>query len=367
MKIVIAPDSFKGSASSQEIAQWIESGIHAVIPDCETVKISIGDGGEGSLAAVLSAGFTSHRCEVLGPHGNPVKAEFGIKDQTAFIEMAQASGLSQLRDGEKIPLHATSFGTGQLIRAALDQGVQHIILAVGGSATTDAGAGALQALGAQLLDASGDEIPWGGAALNDCVAINTTSLDPRLATVSFTLACDVTNPLLGPLGAARTFAPQKGATADEVELLEKSLAQFASLVGGDSATRSGAGAAGGFGFMAYTFLRAEMKSGIDLILDLVDFDSHLRGTDYVITGEGRFDSQSMHGKAPWGILKRAEKFSIPTILLCGDADNERSSHYKEVFTLTSLEPNVDYCIQNPAPLVTQLGAQIGSLLDQSHR
>jgi glycerate kinase len=367
MKIVIAPDSFKGSASSQEIAQWIESGIHAVIPDCETVKIAIGDGGEGSLAAVLAAGFKSYQCEVVGPLGNLVTALFGLKGQTAFIEMAEASGLSQLPGGEKSALFATSFGTGQLIRAALDQGAQHIILAVGGSATTDAGAGALQALGAQLLDESGDEIPWGGAALNDCVAINTTSLDPRLASVSFTLACDVTNPLLGPLGAARTFAPQKGATADDVELLEKSLANFASLVGGDLGSRSGAGAAGGLGFMAYAFLRAEMMSGIDLILDLVGFDSHLQGSDYVITGEGRFDSQSMHGKAPWGILQRAEKISIPTILLCGDADNERSSHYKEIFTLTSLEPNVDFCIQNPAPLVTQLGAQIGSLLDQFHR
>ena len=358
MKIVIAPDSFKGSASSHEIAQWIESGIHAVIPDCETVKIAIGDGGEGSLAAVLTAGFKPYQCEVVGPLRNLVIAEFGIKDKTAFIEMAQASGLSQLPGGEKSALLATSFGTGQLIRAALDQGVQHIILAVGGTATTDAGAGALQALGAQLFDASGAEISGGGAALNDCVAINTTSLDPRLASVSFTLACDVTNPLLGPLGAARTFAPQKGATADDVELLEKSLAHFASLAGGNHDSRSGAGAAGGFGFMAYAFLRAEMKSGIDLILDLVGFDSHLQGADYIITGEGRFDSQSSHGKAPWGILQRAEKLSIPTFLLCGDADNERGSRYQEIFTLTSLEPNVEFCIQNPEPLVIQLGEDL---------
>lgn len=362
MKIVIASDSFKGSATSQEIAHWVEDGIHSVIPNCETVKIAIGDGGEGSLAAVLNAGFTPYQCEVVGPLGNLVIAEFGIKEKTAFIEMAQASGLSQLRGGEKSALLATSFGTGQLIRAALDKGVQQIILAIGGTATTDAGAGALQALGAQLLDTSGHEITQGGAALINCVKIDISTLDPRLTSVSFTLACDVTNPLLGPLGAARTFAPQKGATPNEVEQLEKSLTHFASLVGGGAASLPGAGAAGGFGFMAFAFLRAEMQSGIDLILNLVDFDSKLIGADYIITGEGRFDSQSMHGKAPWGILQRAERISIPTFLICGDADNQQNSRFQEIFTLTSLESNIELCIKNPKPLVTRQGTEIAKLI-----
>jgi glycerate kinase len=362
MRIVIAPDSFKGSASSSEIAQWIENGIHSVIPDCETVKIAIGDGGEGSLDAVLGAGFIALTCEVLGPVGNPVTAQIAMKGETAFIEMAQASGLAQLRDGRKDAINASSFGTGQLILAALDKGAKRILLAIGGTATTDAGAGALQALGAKLTDTSGKEIAPGGGALIDCIKIDTSALDPRLAGISFTLASDVTNPLLGDLGAARVFSPQKGATPEQVEDLEQSLTHFASLVGGQYASEPGAGAAGGFGFMAYAFLHAKAQSGIDLILDLVDFDSQITGANYIITGEGRFDSQSLHGKAPWGILQRAEKLSIPTILVCGDADSQHGSLFKEIYTLTSIEAEIEKCISNPAPLVTQIGVQIAQLI-----
>ena len=360
MKIVIAPDSFKGSATSREISQWIENGIHSIIPDCESVKIAVGDGGEGSLDAVLNAGFTEHSAEVSGPLGNPVSARFAMRNDTTFIEMAQASGLSQLPGGKTDALHATSFGTGQLIRAALDKGAKKIILAIGGTATTDAGAGALQALGAKLTNAAGYEVAPGGAALLDCVEIDISGLDSRISGVSFILASDVKNPLLGTHGAARVFSPQKGASPEEVEILENSLSHFASLVGGEYASLPGAGAAGGFGFMAYSFLKAEARSGIHLILDLVDFDAHLVGADYIVTGEGRFDSQSVQGKAPWGILQRAEKLSIPTFLVCGDADNQQGSNFHEIFTLTSLEPDIDFCIQNPAPLVTQLGAQIAS-------
>ena len=267
MKIVIAPDSFKGSATSREISQWIENGIHSIIPDCETVKIAIGDGGEGSLDAVLNAGFTEHSAEVFGPLGNPVTARFAMRNDTAFIEMAQASGLSQLPSGKKDALHSTSFGTGQLIRTALDKGATTIILAIGGTATTDAGAGALQALGATLRDAAGNEVSPGGASLIECVEIDTAELDSRIPGVSFVLASDVKNPLLGTHGAARVFSPQKGASPEEVEILEKSLSHIASLVGGEFASLPGAGAAGGFGFMAHAFLKAEARSGIDLILD----------------------------------------------------------------------------------------------------
>ena len=358
MKIVIAPDSFKGSASSIDVATWIEAGIHSVIPDCETVKIAIGDGGEGSLDAVIAAGFTPIACEVSGPVGNHVEAHIALKGDTAFIEMAQASGLSQLPDKKLQPLTATSYGTGELIRLALDKGVKRIILAIGGTACSDAGAGALLALGAKLSDIDGHKIPPGGAALIGCAQIDTSELDPRLSHVSFTLASDVTNPLLGASGAARVFAPQKGATPQEVEILEKSLSHFASLVGGEYASLSGSGAAGGFGFMAYAFLGATSASGIDVILDHVGFDSHLIDADYVITGEGKFDSQSVKGKAPWGILQRAEKRSIPVLLLCGDADISQGSRFRQIFTLTSLEPNVEKCISNPAPLIRELGALI---------
>jgi len=365
MKIVIAPDSFKGSATSGEIATWIQAGIHSVIPTCEIVKIAIGDGGEGSLDAILSAGFKAIECEVEGPVRNLVKARIALKGESAFIEMAQASGLSQLPGGEKSALAASSFGAGQLILAALNNGAKKIILAVGGSATTDAGSGALQALGAKLTDAAGNEIARGGGALIDCVKIDVAGLDPRLANTSFVLASDVENPLLGVEGAARVFSPQKGASREEVELLEKSLAHFASVVGGQYATAPGSGAAGGFGFMAYTSLSATAESGIDLILDLVEFDRQVIGADYIITGEGRFDSQSVKGKAPWGILQRATKSSIPTFLICGDADTHQGSPFEEVLTLTSLEPDIDTCISNPAPLVTQLGAEIAVRISRS--
>ena len=362
MKIVIAPDSFKGSASSIDIATWIENGIHSVIPDCETVKIAIGDGGEGSLDAVLSAGFTVHSYEVTGPVGNTVTARIALKGATAFIEMAEASGLAQLPNKELRALDATSFGTGELILRALDLGATQIILAVGGSACTDAGAGTLQALGAQLLDSNGNQIALGGRGLATCASIDVSGLDPRLADVKFTLASDVENPLLGELGAARVFAPQKGASSKDVELLENALTSFASIVGGNYATAPGAGAAGGFGFMAYAFLNATQHSGIELILDLVGFHQHLKGADIVITGEGRFDSQSAGGKAPWGIMQAASKLSIPTYLICGNADSQDSSHFTEIFTLASLEPDIAKSISNPAPLVTQLGAKIAELI-----
>ena len=187
-------------------------------------------------------------------------------------------------------------------------------------------------------------------------------MNPRLANVSFTLASDVTNPLLGANGAARVFSPQKGATPEQVEVLEQSLSHFASLVGGQYATTPGAGAAGGFGSMAYAFLKADAQSGIDLILDLVGFESKIAGAHAIITGEGRFDSQSVQGKAPWGILQRATKQSIPTYLVCGDADTHHASGYAGIHTLTSLESDIDKCITNPAPLVTQLGASIAQLL-----
>jgi glycerate 2-kinase len=196
------------------------------------------------------------------------------------------------------------------------------------------------------------------------VRIDISGIDARIAKVSFTLASDVTNPLLGHEGAARVFAPQKGATPADVEVLEQSLTHFASLVGGDFASIPGAGAAGGFGFMAYVFLNAQAQSGIDVILDLVGFDSHLAGAVYVITGEGKFDSQSVKGKAPWGILQRAKKLKIPTFLVCGGADIEQGSEFTEIFTLTSLEPDTSKCINNPAPLVTQLGAKIAQSIQK---
>jgi glycerate kinase len=366
MKIVVAPDSFKGSASSQEISQWIESGIHSVIPECEIVNLPIGDGGEGTLSAVQSAGFELHEIEVIGPSGNTVHALFGMRADVALVELAEASGLAKLLDKTRAPLTATSFGTGQLIQAALDRGAKKIILAVGGSATTDAGAGALQALGARLRDSDGQEISLGGAALLDCSDIDLKEVEPRIHNVEFILASDVTNPLTGPNGAARIYAPQKGASVSDVTLLEKALEHFAELAGSQHSQTPGSGSAGGFGFMALTFLRARFQSGIDTVLELVDFEHHLKEADLVITGEGKFDSQSLNGKAPIGILKIASQHGVPVALICGqsvlNSSEKMAPQFTSIHTLISIEPDEKRCINHPQPIIETISASIAKSL-----
>jgi glycerate 2-kinase len=362
MKIVIAPDSFKGSASSAEIAIWLETGIKSVIPECETVAIPIGDGGEGTLAALLRASFTAQSHLVTGPSGNSVIAEIAIKDQLAVVELAQASGLSQLLNDQLLPLTATSYGTGELIKIALDAGAEEIILAVGGSACTDAGAGALQALGGKLMKSDGTEIAYGGASLNDCASIDISQLDSRIAKTRFILASDVTNPLLGPTGAVAIYSPQKGARPADVALLEAGISHFAELVGGKNANTPGAGAAGGFGFMAYSFLNAHPVSGIDTVLKLVNFHERISGADLVITGEGKFDSQSLSGKAPLGVYQMASEQKIPVALVCGqiklNSSAENSPVFDSLHALSSFEADINQCINNPRPIVEKIGAAI---------
>ena len=362
MKIVIVPDSFKGSASSLEVAQWIENGILSLIPDCETIKIAIGDGGEGTLDAVISAGFNPIEVSVTGPTNKTVQSKFGIRDSTALVELAQASGLSQLPQQKLEPLIATSYGTGELIKAALDHGAKKIILAVGGSACTDAGAGALQALGAKLRDAQGREIAHGGAALQECHEIDLSLLDPRIAGVEFILASDVTNPLLGIHGAAHVYSPQKGAGAADVELLEQALTHFSEIAGSAHINTPGAGAAGGFGYMALTFLNAQARSGIEMVLDLVNFENHLLGADLVITGEGKFDSQSLSGKAPIGILEIASQRSVPVALICGQAtlnsSDEIVARFQSISALNSFESDINKCITQPGPIIEKIAASI---------
>jgi len=367
MKIVIAPDSFKGSASSSEISQWLENGISQVeLLNCEITKVAIADGGEGSLDSVLSAGFVSHTFSVTGPVGNKVDARIGIKGDTALVELAEASGLSQLPEKKLSPLHATSFGTGELILHALDLGAQRIILAVGGSACTDAGAGALQALGAHLLDGGGKEIAHGGAALSQCATIDVTDLDARLRNSEFILASDVDNPLLGPKGAPTVYAPQKGASASEAALLEAALMNFADVAGTGHVTTAGSGAAGGFGFMAYTFLNASHQSGIDTFIELTEFESHCIGADLVITGEGMYDSQSLHGKAPVGIYSVASSHNVPVVLVCGQAklnsSVESAPEFREIYTLAAFESDINKCISNPRPIVEKIGQSIAQEL-----
>ncbi len=372
MKIVIAPDSFKGSASSSEISDWLENGISQSELsrnesfNFEIIKIAIADGGEGSLDSVLPAGFNSHTFSVTGPLGNKVDARIGIKGDTALVELAEASGLSQLPEKKLSPLLATSFGTGELILRALDLGAKRIILAVGGSACTDAGAGALQALGAHLLDNQGNEIAQGGAGLAQCTRIDLSNLDSRLSRTEFILASDVDNPLLGPKGAAAIYAPQKGASTSDVALLEAALMNFADVAGTSHVTTAGSGAAGGFGFMAYTFLQASHRSGIDTFIELTEFESKCVGADLVITGEGMYDSQSLSGKAPIGIYAVASRHNIPVALVCGqsklNSSLENAPLFAKIYSLTSFESDVRKCIENPRPIVEKIGQSIAQEL-----
>lgn len=366
MKVVLAPDSFKGSASSLEISEWLANGISSEIPECEIIKVPIGDGGEGSLDSVLTAGFVVHTFTVTGPVKNKVEARIGIKDDIALVELAEASGLSKLPMQKRSPLNSTSFGTGELILRALDLGAKKIILAIGGSACTDAGAGALQALGAHLRDSAGNEIGFGGGALAACVKIDASGLDTRLRKTEFILASDVDNPLLGQMGTATVYAPQKGASPDEVELLEKSIANFSRVAGTEHINTPGSGAAGGFGFMAYTFLGASHRSGIDTFIELTEFESQCVGADLVITGEGMYDSQSLSGKTPIGIYSVASRHNIPVALVCGQAKLNGSAgnapRFTRIYTLNSLEPDLEKCIENPRPIVEKIGRSIAQEL-----
>lgn len=339
MKILIAPDSFKGSLTAREAADNIEKGILKVYPGAEIYNLPLADGGEGTVDALIYAtGGRKIYKEVTGPLGDPVKACFGIlgNENIAVIETAAASGLVLVPAGKADPLKATSFGTGELIKAALDEGVDKIIIGLGGSATVDGGVGLVQALGIGFKDSSGKEAGFGGAALAGIKRIDSSNLDIRVRDVEFIIASDVSNPLYGPDGAAYVFGPQKGATPEMVKLLDAGLQNLARVIkketGKEVARLSGAGAAGGIGAALLAFLDARMKSGIDLILEIYDFDNILREVDLVITGEGRLDRQTLMGKAPFGVAKRANKFNIPVIALAGSVESEAIDKLNQYFT-----------------------------------
>ncbi len=322
MKFVCAPDSFKGSLTAREVAAAMAAGVARVAPRASIVRLPLADGGEGTVEALVGArGGTLVTARVHDPLGRPVDASIGRLDATSVVaEMASASGLPLLRIEERNPFLASTHGTGELIRAALDAGATDIILGVGGSATVDGGAGALQALGARLLDANDMSIGPGNAGLADLERIDLRDLDPRLAGVRLRVAGDVRNPLVGPDGAAAVFGPQKGARPADIQKLDRNLARFAAIVardlGLDLASRPGAGAAGGLtaGLLA---IGAIQEPGIDLVLDAIRFDRHLHGTDLVLTGEGRIDGQTARGKVISGVLTRASRHGIPVIALGG--------------------------------------------------
>ncbi len=324
MKIVIAPDSYKESLSALEVASAIEAGFREIYPDAEYVKLPVADGGEGTVEAMVAA--TQGRVvqvEVTGPLGEPVQGFYGISGDEccAFIEMAAASGLELLPPDARNPLKTTSWGTGELIRHALDLGVTRIIIGIGGSATNDGGAGMVQALGAQLLTADGQPIAPGGAGLSTLAKIDISGLDPRLAQCQIDVACDVTNPLIGDKGASAVFGPQKGATPEMVVQLDRALAHYAGQIAQDLdldvLTLEGGGAAGGMGAALYAFCGAHLRPGIDIVTDALHLDALVADADLVITGEGRIDSQTIHGKVPVGVARVAKRYQIPVIGIAG--------------------------------------------------
>lgn len=324
MKIVIAPDSYKESLSALEVATAIEQGFREIWPDADYVKIPVADGGEGTVEAMVEAtAGRIVRVKVTGPLGKPVDAFYGLSgdERSAFIEMAAASGLELVPSGLRDPLKTTSWGTGELIRHALDAGVEHIIIGIGGSATNDGGAGMMQALGARLLDSQQNEIAPGGAALETLAQIEIGQLDTRLAACRIEVACDVTNPLTGNEGASAVFGPQKGATPEMIVRLDKALVHYAQLIARDLnvdvSGLAGGGAAGGMGAALYAFCGAELRRGIEIVTDALQLDACVVDADLVITGEGRIDSQTVHGKVPVGVASVAKRYNKPVIGIAG--------------------------------------------------
>lgn len=324
MKIVIAPDSFKDSLSAAGVAQAIAEGWGQVWPDAQVLQCPMADGGEGTVDAVLAACKGELRRQtVRGPLGGAVEARWGwlADSHTAMIEMAEASGLQLVAPGQRDACSSTTYGTGELIRAALDAGAQRIILAIGGSATNDGGAGAMQALGVQLMDNERQPLPAGGVALARLAHISLEQLDPRLAQVRFEIAADVNNPLCGPHGASSIFGPQKGASPEQVAQLDAALGHFADhcaqVLRQDVRDEPGSGAAGGLGFAAKAFLGAQFRPGVEVVAELVGLDDAVRGADLVITGEGRFDAQTLRGKTPFGVAHIAQRQGVPVIVIAG--------------------------------------------------
>ncbi|ELV8642052.1 glycerate kinase [Vibrio vulnificus] len=324
MKIIIAPDSYKESLTAMDVAIAIEKGFKQVLPDAHYVKLPMADGGEGTVQSMVDAtGGTIIEHTVTGPLGQRVDGFFGLlgEGKTAVIEMAAASGLHLVTPDQRNPLITTTFGTGELIKAALDHGVEHIIVGIGGSATNDGGIGMAQALGIKLLDAQGNALGHGGGELAKLATIDCSQLDPRLAQVRLEVACDVDNPLCGAKGASAVFGPQKGATPAMVTILDENLAHYATVIkqqlGADVRDMAGAGAAGGMGAALLGLLNAELRPGIEIVMDAVHLDEIVADADLVITGEGRIDSQTIHGKTPIGVARTAKKHGLPVIGIAG--------------------------------------------------
>ena len=335
MKIVIAPDSFKETLSAFEVASTIESSFQNVFPEAEIIKIPIADGGEGTVEAMVRATDGSFEfSEVEGPMGNITSAKWGMlgNSKTAVIEIAEACGLHLVQANKRNPMTASSFGVGQLVVAALDKGAKKIIIGLGGSATNDGGYGFLRAIGVHFLDSEGNELNGHFETLSLLSDINFNHIDTRIKNTSIEIACDVDSPLLGEKGASKVFAAQKGASNKMIEELESIMTNYyeiiSSQLGSQLNDRPGFGAAGGLGFGISAFINSELKSGINIVLEALNFNQYLLDADLVITGEGRIDSQSERGKAPIGVIKYANQLNCKVIVIAGSVDDPKTLNQK---------------------------------------
>ncbi|NLU66018.1 glycerate kinase [Streptomyces sp. HNM0574] len=372
-RVLIAADKFKGSLTAVEVAERVTAGIRRVRPEAEVEFLPVADGGDGTVAAAVAGGFERHEVEATGPLGAPVTAAFALDGETAVVEMAEASGLGLMPPGVFAPLTATTYGTGEVIRAALDAGARRVVFGVGGSATTDGGAGMLEALGARFLDEDGDPVPHGGGPLREMTTADLSGLDPRLADVEFVLASDVDNPLTGPKGAAAVYGPQKGASEGDVAVLDAALDHFTQVLAEtesvgqravELAESPGAGAAGGIGFGALIGLNASFRPGIEVLLEVLGFAPALERAGLVITGEGSLDTQTLHGKAPAGVAAAAREAGKPVVAVCGrlaiDTAALNGAGIERAYPLTDIEPDPARCIANAGPLLEKTAERLAA-------
>lgn len=375
MNILIAPGAFKNSLSANQAADSIARGLKQALPDANLTLLPIADGGNGTLDAWLAQGGTRHTVTVHDPLMRPIEADYGIlpDGKTAVIEMALASGLELLADSELNPMKTTTYGTGELLQQALENGARRFIVGMGGSATVDGASGALRALGIKLLDASDAEIPHGGGRLSQITTIDASALDPRWQDCEIIIASDVENPLLGDTGAAAIFGPQKGATKPQIPILENNLRHFAEIMaqqhGRDITGVIGGGAAGGLSAGLMAFLGGRIESGIDLLLTHNNFVKRLKNTDLVITGEGQMDEQTISGKGPIGVARLAKKHGVPTIALVGGLNvHDKILHENSIqaaFSIVDKPMLLSDALANASELLERAALRIGYILDMT--
>ncbi|MBB4902117.1 glycerate kinase [Streptomyces griseostramineus] len=367
-RVLVAADKFKGSLTAVEVADRVSAGLRRIVPGLVVEALPVADGGDGTVAAAVAAGFERREVRVAGPLGDEVTAAYALRGDTAVVEMAEASGLQRLPDGVLAPLTASTYGSGELLRAALDAGARTLVFGVGGSATTDGGAGMLAALGARFLKADGEPVAPGGGGLAELASADLSGLDPRLGEVELILASDVDNPLTGPKGAPAVYGPQKGASPQDVERLDAALTHFAKVLEGavgpvaaEYAVSSGAGAAGGIGYGAL-LLGAGFRPGIAVMLDVLGFAPALERADLVITGEGSLDQQTLHGKAPAGVAAAARAAGKEVVAVCGrlalPPEELGRAGIRRAYALTDLEPDVAKCIADAGPILERTAERI---------